>query len=116
MARKTYWVQYLEQRWKVRHNQQTLSSHLYKETAVDAGVAVAKANQPSSLKICRMDGTIEDERTYGNDPYPPVKERARPRASFPVVRLFFYDRNSHAGALHHSREDGSSPSHGVDYC
>jgi hypothetical protein len=42
-----------------------------KDDAITAGVKVAKANQPSSLKICRKDGTIEDERTYGNDPYPP---------------------------------------------
>lgn len=71
MARKQYWVQWLDQRWKVRHEQQTLSSHLAKSAAVDAGVSVAKNNTPSSLKICRQDGTIEDERTYGNDPYPP---------------------------------------------
>lgn len=36
-----------------------------------SGVKVASANQLSSLRICRMDGTIEDERTYGDDPYPP---------------------------------------------
>lgn len=71
MARKRYWVQYLDTRWKVRYNQSTLSSHVVKQDAVDAGVKEAKANQPSSLKICRMDGTIEDERTYGDDPYPP---------------------------------------------
>lgn len=71
MARKQYWVQYLQDRWKVRHDGTTLSSHVVKTDAVDAGVKVAQANKPSSLKICRMDGTIEDERTYGDDPYPP---------------------------------------------
>ena len=71
MARKQYWVQYLDSRWKVRHNQTTLSSHVVKQDAIDAGVKVARANPPSQLFICRMDGTIEDERTYGGDPYPP---------------------------------------------
>lgn len=71
MPRKIYWVRYIASRWAVRHSQQTLSSHTTKDAAIDAGVRVAKANQPSSLKICRMDGTIEDERTYGDDPYPP---------------------------------------------
>lgn len=70
-ARKQYWIQYLDERWKVRHASQTLSSHLLKADAVDAGVKVAMANQPSELIICRMDGTIEDKRTYGDDPYPP---------------------------------------------
>jgi hypothetical protein len=68
MARKIYWVQFLSQSWAVRHSQQTLSTHTLKDNAITAGVKVAKANQPSSLKICR---TIEDERTYGDDPYPP---------------------------------------------
>lgn len=70
-ARKQFWVQYLETRWKVRHNGATLSTHVLKEDAVDAGVKHAKANTPSELIICRMDGTIEDKRTYGDDPYPP---------------------------------------------
>lgn len=71
MARKIYWVQFVSQSWAVRHSQQTLSTHVLKDDAITAGVKVATANQPSSLKICRKDGTIEDERTYGNDPYPP---------------------------------------------
>jgi len=70
-TRKTYWVRYITGRWAVRHEQQTLSTHAVKSDAITAGVKVAKANAPSSLKICRMDGTIEDERTYGDDPYPP---------------------------------------------
>jgi hypothetical protein len=70
-TRKQYWVQYLESRWKVRHNGTTLSSHAVKDDAVNAGVTVAKANAPSELVICRADGTIEDKRTYGDDPYPP---------------------------------------------
>lgn len=70
-ARKTFWVRYVAGNWAVRHEQQTISTHVLKSVAIEAGVKVAKANAPSSLKICRMDGTIEDERTYGNDPFPP---------------------------------------------
>jgi hypothetical protein len=70
-VRKKYWVQYISEMWHVRHDSETLSKHFTKAVAVDAGVKVAKANAPSSLYICLMDGTIEDERTYEDDPYPP---------------------------------------------
>ena len=70
-TRTNFWVQYIGERWTVGHDQQTLSNHATKDDAINAGVRVAKANVPSSLKICRRDGTIEDERTYGDDPYPP---------------------------------------------
>lgn len=70
-TRKQYRVQYLDQRWKVRHQGTTLSSHILKEEAVSAGQKVAKANAPSQLVVHRMDGTIEYEYTYGSDPYPP---------------------------------------------
>jgi hypothetical protein len=71
MARKQYFVEPHGGNWVVKHSGQTLSTHYTKPPAVDAGVTVAKANMPSQLKIMRLDGTIEDERTYGNDPYPP---------------------------------------------
>jgi hypothetical protein len=71
MARKIYWVRRVDAKWKVRTGDHTLSVHDRKEDAVRSAVAVASNNAPSSLKICRQDGTIEDERTYGNDPFPP---------------------------------------------
>lgn len=70
-TRKRYNVVPRNGNWAVTHNSQTLSTHVLKTAAVDAGVKVAKANVPSQLFIYRADGTIEDERTYGNDPYPP---------------------------------------------
>lgn len=70
-GRKLYFVSPNGGNWVVTHQGQILSHHVLKTTAVDAGVKVAKANAPSSLRIMRADGTIEDERTYGNDPYPP---------------------------------------------
>lgn len=71
MARKQFHVVPNGSLWKVSHAGRVLSNHLSKSAAVDAGVAVAKQNQPSQLIIHRANGTIEDERTYGQDPYPP---------------------------------------------
>lgn len=70
-TRKQYWVRHETTQWVVKEGTRVLSTHGAKTDAVTAGVKVASANEPSSLRICRMDGTIEDERTYGDDPYPP---------------------------------------------
>lgn len=71
MARKRYDVVPHSGDWAVKHAGNVLSTHILKQAAVDAGVKVARANQPSQLVIHRADGTIEDERTYGDDPFPP---------------------------------------------
>jgi predicted acetyltransferase len=71
MARKRYDVVFKLSQWQVTYASQTISTHLAKSTAIDVGVAVARRNEPSQLVIHRADGTIEDERTYGDDPYPP---------------------------------------------
>lgn len=71
MARKRYDVVYKTSQWHVTHASQTLSTYAMKSSAIEAGVSVARRNEPSQLIIHRMDGTIEDERTYGDDPYPP---------------------------------------------
>lgn len=71
MARKRYDVSPAGTSWKVTHLGSTLSNHSIKQDAIDAGVKVARANVPSQLIIHRADGTIEDERTYGDDPFPP---------------------------------------------
>jgi len=70
-ARKRYEVVPSGSDWQVKHEGKVLSTHSLKSDAVDAGVKVAKANAPSQLVIHRADGTIEDERTYGDDPFPP---------------------------------------------
>ncbi len=71
MARKRYDVVPAGAKWEVKHNGAVLSDWHLKTSAIDSGVRVAKANQPSQLLIHRVDGTIEDERTYGDDPFPP---------------------------------------------
>ena len=70
-SRKLYFVSPDGGIWIVTHEREVLSRHVLKTAAVEAGVKVAKANAPSSLRIMRADGTVEDERTYGNDPFPP---------------------------------------------
>jgi hypothetical protein len=71
MTRKVYRVQHISTNWHVRHNGSSLSTHALKNEAVSAGQSVAKANAPSQLVVHKLDGTIEYEYTYGDDPFPP---------------------------------------------
>ena len=48
-----------------------ISHHRTKEPAIDSAVAKAKHEPLAEVRIKRLDGTIQDERTYGKDPYPP---------------------------------------------
>lgn len=59
------------QQWKVLVNGRLLSSHRKQSTAIEAGRKNAKNTNNSQLLIHRRNGTVRDERTYGNDPYPP---------------------------------------------
>lgn len=71
-ARKVYDVSPDGNGWKVQQrNGNYRSNHSTKAAAISTGTTVARANAPSQLVIRRADGTIEDERTYSNDPYPP---------------------------------------------
>lgn len=72
MARMVFHVVPNGTNWEVKHSGNVLSKHLFKQPAIDKGVAYAMANMPSQLIIHRADGTIEDERTYGQDPFPPA--------------------------------------------
>lgn len=71
MSRNIYHVVPDSGNWQVKHNGQVLSSHYYKESAIESGRRIAKANMPSQLVVHKADGTIEYEYTYGSDPYPP---------------------------------------------
>jgi hypothetical protein len=70
--RKIYWVVPHDSSWQVKHHGHVLSKHHLKDSAVEEGRRVAKANAPSQLKVMRKDGTIEFENTYEFDPYPPA--------------------------------------------
>ena len=71
MSRTQYWVTPNGSTWLLRRERVLLSTYLRKEDAVREGRRVAKANPPSQLLVLRADGTIEDENTYGSDPFPP---------------------------------------------
>jgi hypothetical protein len=58
-------------KWNVSRNGAVVATYGTKQEAVDYAQGRAQADQPSQLLIKRANGTIEDERTYGNDPYPP---------------------------------------------
>ncbi len=71
--RKTYHVTPHEGGWQVKGEGAKRAAGVFdtKAEAVKAGVQIAQ-NQPlGELRIHRQDGTIQDERTYGKDPFPP---------------------------------------------
>ena len=61
-------------RWQVTKtgNTRALKHFETKQPAIDYGVEIARNNQPSQLTIKNQNGQIEDERTYGDDPFPPA--------------------------------------------
>jgi hypothetical protein len=72
--RKVYHVTYHKaDGWviKLEKSDSIISSHKLKAAAVDMACHIARANEPSQVKIHRQDGTFESEVTYGNDPFPP---------------------------------------------
>ncbi|MTI67825.1 MAG: DUF2188 domain-containing protein [Firmicutes bacterium] len=71
--RNNYWVVWSKIVWQVKREGsiKAIKNFEVKKDAVDYGIEVARNNQPSQLTIKRKDGTIEKERTYGDDPYPP---------------------------------------------
>jgi hypothetical protein len=71
MSRNVYWVLSEKGSWRVTEEGRELSQHENKEDAIDAAVRAAQANEPSQVKVQKQDGTWDEERTYGNDPYPP---------------------------------------------
>ena len=42
-----------------------------KEEAIDRGRQISKSDPNSQLIIHKGDGSFQEERTYGNDPFPP---------------------------------------------
>lgn len=71
MARNVYRVLPASGTWELRGPHGTLSQHITKQPAIEAGQKAAKADQPSQLVVHLANGQIEFEWTYGNDPYPP---------------------------------------------
>jgi len=57
--------------WLVRQGQHVLSQHDTNAPAVQSGMRQAHAAPHSQLIIKKADGTFQEERTYGQDPFPP---------------------------------------------
>jgi len=71
--RETWHITYLKEGWKLKKVGAERAAGIFdeKEKAIKAGIKIAK-NQPlGQLVIHKMDRAIQEERTYGKDPYPP---------------------------------------------
>ncbi len=72
MARRKVWhvVPNPDGDWAVRREGAQRASGLYrnKAEAIERAKELAKANEPSQIKIHREDGTFQTEHTYGADP------------------------------------------------
>lgn len=71
MTRSVFHVVPIGDLWVVKQTGSVLSSHDLKNDAIKEGIRIARFNKPSQLLTHRANGSLEDERTYDNDPYPP---------------------------------------------
>jgi len=71
--RRIYDVISSENGWQVKRRgaKRASSVHRTKDEAIAAAIEIARNQKPSQIVIHRRDGTIQEERTYGKDPYPP---------------------------------------------
>ncbi len=72
MSKKSQHVVPLQDGWAVKGegNSKVTKVHDTQKEAIAQAKEIAK-NQKSQIIIHAKDGTIRDEHTYGNDPYPP---------------------------------------------
>jgi hypothetical protein len=72
---KNVWVSPDHHGWKVhKEGEQSGTVYSTKEQAVNAGVTLGRMEQ-SELSIQHKNGTIEEKRSYGNDPCPPKDQK-----------------------------------------
>jgi hypothetical protein len=73
MERKRIWVSPNGEKWKVKTEGAGRASGNFnnKDEAIQKAIEIAKKDKPSQVIIQKQDGKIQEERTYGNDPYPP---------------------------------------------
>jgi uncharacterized protein YdaT len=74
MAKRTvFHVTHDHDQWKVKkeNSQRATSVHDTKDDAVKQATEQAKQKDLSQVIIHKKDNTIQEERTYGKDPYPP---------------------------------------------
>lgn len=72
-TRRIYDVAPRGDRWAVKERGGARAIGVFddKSAAVARAAQVARRHRESQIVIRRQDGTIQDERTYGNDPFPP---------------------------------------------
>lgn len=73
MARKVYHVTKTPDGWqaKVEGNERASFTAPTKAEILKTTTESAKSQGNTSVVIHKKDGRIQEERTYGNDPYPP---------------------------------------------
>ena len=73
MVRKGIWVSPDGGNWKVKTEGGQRATGIFntKKEAMDRAIDLAKKEKPSQVVIQKQDGKIQEERTYGDDPYPP---------------------------------------------
>jgi len=71
--RQTFHVVPAKDGWNVKREgaQRPAKTFDIKKDAVDFGRRAAQHQPLGQLKIHKKDGTIQEERTYGKDPFPP---------------------------------------------
>ncbi|NSW76934.1 MAG: DUF2188 domain-containing protein [Candidatus Atribacteria bacterium] len=57
--------------WRINMPEKGDKIFATKKEAVKEAISIARTSQPSQLVIHGRDGKIQEERTYGRDPYPP---------------------------------------------
>ena len=72
MAKANIWVSPRPEGWAVHREHSERASHVVptKEEAVNIARDMARQDRVE-LFIQRLDGTIQERNTYGNDPFPP---------------------------------------------
>lgn len=73
MKRKIYDVEKRGDSWIVKGRDNEIASAVAstKEEAIKRAAEIANNNGYSQIVIRKADGTIQSERTYGDDPFPP---------------------------------------------
>ncbi|WP_342644893.1 DUF2188 domain-containing protein [Mucilaginibacter sp. CSA2-8R] len=71
--RVTYHVTKTEDGWQAKKEggERASVTGNTKQEVVERAIEIAKNKEVSSVRIHKSDGTIQEERSYGSDPFPP---------------------------------------------
>jgi hypothetical protein len=71
MPRIRFTVEHQGDGWVVRQGPHVVSHHRTKDAAVQSGMRQGHQTPHSQLLIKKENGEFQEERTYGEDPFPP---------------------------------------------